>query len=214
MSITHVCPLAHILRLHIHHICTFTLCKVYMCYWVLCFLQFVVQKSQCHIVLFKLNEGARDKFDVLPATWDGVMKLVEKYYPLAAEDCRRHLEVMKNKSCEGFEKEAGFKFLDAKTSCSRDGKVTPPHYDYEYYCSLPDKGNRKAWQTRLFLYCELRLFELFTGNGRTLSISGKDGGYNYSGPLQYISPNVSLSYLRSLGIPTATVELTLNIPNA
>lgn len=173
-----------------------------------------MQKSQCHIVLFKLSEGARDKFDVLPATWDGVMKLVDKYYPLAVDDCRRHLEVMKTKTCEEFEKEAGFKFLDAKTSQSSSGREAPPYYSYEYYCSLPNKGNRKAWQTRLFLYCELRLFELFTGNGRTLSISGKDGGYSSSGPLEYISPNVSLSYLRTLGIPTVTTELMLNIPNA
>lgn len=165
-------------------------------------------------MLFKLSEGVRDKFDVLPATWDGVMKLVDKYYPLAADDCRRHLEVMKSKSCEEFEKEAGFKFLDSKISCSTSGKNTPPHYNYEYYCSLLDKGNRKAWQTRLFLYCELRLFELFTGNGCTLSISGKDRGYNSSGPLEYISPNVSLSYLKSLGIPIATVQLKMNVPNA
>lgn len=171
-----------------------------------------MQKSQCHIVLFKLSEKVKDKFDVLLATWDGVMKLVEKYYHLAADDCRRHLEVMKSKSCEEFEEEAGFKFLDAKINSS-NGKNIPPHYSYEYYCSLPDKANRKAWQTRLFLYCELRLFELFTGNGRTLSISGKDGGSSLSGPLEYISPNVSLLYLKSLGIPTATVQLTLNIPN-
>ena len=173
----------------------------------------MVQKSQCYIVLFKLSEEVKDKFDVLPATWDGVMKLVENYYPLAADDCRRHLEVMKYKSCEEFEREAGFKFLDAKTGCSSDGTKSPPHYDYKYYCSLSDKGNRKAWQTRLFLYCELRLFELFTGNGRTLSIDAKDGGRTSSGPLEYISPNVSLSYLKSLGIPTATVKLTLNVPN-
>jgi len=163
-------------------------------------------------VLFKLSEEVKDKFDVLPATWDGVMKLVEKCYPLAADDCRRHLEVMKSKSCEEFEKEAGFKFLDAKIGTS-DGKNTPPYYSYENYCSLPDRDNKKAWQTRLFLYCELRLFELFTGNGHTLPISGKDGGSASSGPLEYISPNVSLSHLRSLGIPTATVPLTLNIPN-
>ena len=176
-------------------------------------MQFVVQKSQCHMVLFKLPDGMRDKFDVLPATWDGVMKLVDKCYPLAADDCWKHLEVMKTKSCEEFEKEAGFKFLDAKISNSNSGKDAPPHYSYEYYCSLLDKANRKAWQTRLFLYCELRLFELFTGNGRTLSVSGKDSGYNSSGPLEYISPNVSLSYLKSLGITTATIKLTLNVPN-
>ena len=172
-----------------------------------------MQKSQCHIVLFKLNEGTRDKFDVMPATWDGVMKLVDKYYPLAANDCRKHLEVMKSTSCEEFEKEASLKFLDAKISGSSGEKDSPPHYSYEYYCGLPNSGGRKAWQTRLFLYCELRLFELFTGNGRTLSISGKDGGHDHSGPLEYISPNVSLAYLNSLGIPTATVELTLNIPD-
>ena len=165
------------------------------------------------MVLFKLNEDVRDKFDVMPATWDGVMKLVGKYYPLAADDCRKHLDVMKSTSCEEFEKEAGFKFLEAKISDSSGGKDSPPHYSYEYYCGLLDRGGCKAWQTRLFLYCELRLFELFTGNGRTLSINGKDSGYNYSGPLEYISPNVSLSYLNSLGIPTATVELTLNIPD-
>ena len=164
-------------------------------------------------MLFKLSEEAKDKFDVLPATWDGVMKLVDKCYPLAAGDCKRHLEVMKRTSCEEFEKEAGFKFMDAKISCSGTDKDTPPHYSYEYYCSLPDEGNKMAWQTRLFLYCELRLFELFTGNGRTLSINGRDGGCSFSGPLEYIAPNVSLSYLKSLCIPTGTVKLTLNIPN-
>jgi hypothetical protein len=38
-----------------------------------------------------------------------------------------------------------------------------PRYTYEEYTRLD--GPREAWQTRLFLYCQLRLFELYTGDG-------------------------------------------------
>ena len=166
------------------------------------------KKSQCYLVLFKLCQEAKDKFNVYPATWDGIQKMIEKNYPLTVQDYTRHLDVFKTTNFEEFEKQAGFKFIESKKQLEGG----PPLYSYEYYCKLPNLGSCSAWQTRLFLYCELRLFELFTGNGHTISVNAQNGSSDATGLLEYICPNVSITELQSLG-STAVVPLQCILPD-
>lgn len=167
------------------------------------------KKSQCYLVLFKLHEEALSKFDVYPATWDGIEEMIEKNYPLALQDYKRHLVVLKTTNFEEFEKQAGFKFIESKKALEGG----PPLYNYEYYCKLPNLGSCNAWQTRLFLYCELRLFELFTGNGRTISVDAQKGSSDTTGLLEYICPNISIQDLQSLG-NTAVIPLQCVLPDS
>lgn len=134
--------------------------------------------------------------------------MIEKNYPLAVQDYTRHLDVFKTTNFEEFEKQAGFKFIESKKQLEGG----PPLYSYEYYCRLPNLGSCSAWQTRLFLYCELRLFELFTGNGHTISVNAQNGSIGAIGLLEYICPNVSITELWSLG-STAVIPLQCILPD-
>lgn len=128
------------------------------------------------------------------------MDLVKLCYPLAAPDMEQHLDELRSTPFEEFEKAAGFHFIDTHHSTSSG----PPSYKYAEYCELPTP--RKAWQTRLFLYCELHLLELYTGDGRThsdgLSVRHKE----------YLCRDVSLEALRERGIPCDAIPLTVVIP--
>ena len=137
-----------------------------------------------------------------PATWEGVLDLVKLCYPLVAPDMEQHLEALRNTPFEDFEKAAGFRFIDTHHhSATSNG---PPSYKYAVYRALPTP--RKAWQTRLFLYCELHLLELYTGDGRThcdgLSVRHKE----------YLCRDVSLEGLREHHVPCEAIPLTVVIP--
>lgn len=141
----------------------------------------------------------REFIGLHPATWEGVLDLIKLCYPLAASDMEEHLDELRSTPFEEFEKVAGFRFIEAHHS------TTSPPYKYAEYCALPTP--RKAWQIRLFLYCELHLLELYTGDGRThadgLSVRHKE----------YLSQDVSLQGLRECGVPCEAIPLTVVIPN-
>ena len=136
-----------------------------------------------------------------PATWEGVLDLVKLCYPLAASDMEQHLDELRNTPFEDFEKAAGFRFIDTHHSADSNG---PPAYKYAKYCALP--APRKTWQTRLFLYCELHLLELYTGDGRTHS-DGQSVRHE-----EYLCRDVSLEALKEHSIPCEAVALSVAIP--
>ena len=136
-----------------------------------------------------------------PATWEGVLDLVKLCYPLAASDMEQHLDELQNTPFEDFEKAAGFRFIDTHHSADSNG---PPAYKYAKYCALP--APRKTWQTRLFLYCELHLLELYTGDGRTHS-DGQSVRHE-----EYLCRDVSLEALKEHSIPCEAVALSVAIP--
>ena len=99
-------------------------------------------------------------------------------YPEALSDFVLHRAQLVETSYELFEQEAGFKFLESrKTQDAAIHVGGPPYYSYEHFRSLPRP--RKAWQVRLFLYCELRLLELFRGDGHTYMDDGTPGCTEY-----------------------------------
>ncbi|XP_065187688.1 uncharacterized protein LOC135818260 [Sycon ciliatum] len=94
----------------------------------------------------------------VPATWSGIVELCRQFYPGAVPDVMRHLSEFRARSVADYEKAHGVNFLSIKRSPSQ-------LMDYSRFMALA--APRSAWQTRLFLYCELRLLELFTGQGFT-----------------------------------------------
>ena len=175
------------------------------------FLQVKEQNNSFWLILFQLPDGysnatayseLRQFIGLHPATWEGVLDLVRLCYPIAATDMEQYLNVLQSTPFEEFEKEAGFHFIDTHHNNTSAG---PPVYTYDHYCTLPTP--RKAWQTRLFLYCELHLFELYTGDGRTQS---KGVSFRHK---EYLSLDVSLETLRKQGIPCEAVKLTVTVPD-
>ena len=71
---------------------------------------------------------------------------------------------------------------------------------YARFCTLPKP--QKDWETRLFLYCELRIFELFSGDGHTWSESG------VKGEKEYLCPNYC--FAKDLG-PENYIIVPLNV---
>lgn len=98
-----------------------------------------------------------------------------------------HIQTLKEKDLEYFERQAGFKFLDSKKKKGMK-KTDPPHFGYEHFTSLPKP--RTSWQVRAFLYCELRLLKLYSGDGYTTNESGKGTRL-----LEYLCPNVHIHHL-------------------
>lgn len=144
----------------------------------------VDQKSTFWLILI-----SSEQLSIAPATWDGVVEHTRVTFPDAFNDLMNNLEALKQRSFEEFEKEAGFRFLDAKKNRhGTGGTEAPPYFSYKYFCSLPKP--RSAWQVRVFLFCELRLLKLFTGDGYTCN-EGASG----QRILEYLGPNVTLADL-------------------
>ncbi len=155
------------------------------------------KKSQYWLILFTKVNG-----DIVPATWDGVLHTIRTHYSKACEDVLMYREELHSKSVSDFEKEAGFKFLDAKKNISGSDPLLPPFHNYTYFLSLPSP--RKVWQVRLFLYCELRLLSLFKGDGYTYKENGSRG------TKEYLCPNFTLSSLDEHQV--AVIPMTVTIP--
>ena len=119
-----------------------------------------------------------------------------------------HLPQIRETPCSDFEAMAGFKFIEYRKASSMSiaesaAAGRPPHYNYDYFCSLPMP--RTVWQVRAFLYCELHLLETFTGNGYTVD----SDGHQYC--KEYLCPNVPLSLLESNSF--ALIPLKVIIPD-
>ena len=148
--------------------------------------QLVEKGNPYWLILFKPSKKQEDL--ILPATWDGVTHIVSSLYPHAHHDLLEHLETLKNTPFREFEKQAGFEFLECRRNEQGTFPDKPPYYSYEFYCSLPQP--RTALLVKLFLYCELRLLEMFRGDGYA---STHDPGSVHC--LEYLSPNFQLSDL-------------------
>ncbi|XP_072014417.1 uncharacterized protein [Amphiura filiformis] len=130
-----------------------------------------VQKANYWIILFSPKQGP-NQVPVLPATWDGLKEFISKCYPKACSSIQNHWTAIQTKPVEYFEEQAGFKFIQAVSDPSK-----PLYMSYEKFISLPTP--QKEWEARCFLYCELRIFELFSGDGVTKNTDGTDGEREY-----------------------------------
>ena len=107
-------------------------------------------------------------------------------YPKVYPDLLQHLPTLENTPFSDFEIEAGFKFLECKRNMDGSFPDKPPFYNYDLYCSIP--APHTALQVRLFLYCEMRLLEMFRGDGYAATT---EPGSVCS--LEYLCPNLKLS---------------------
>ena len=170
-------------------------------------------KNAQWLVLFKSTSytPAGDNpstFMVVRATWEGVVQLTREYYPDVVDELEQCLPEIRKNPCSHFEEMAGFKFIECKrafgmSTAERTAGGRPPHYNYEYFCSLPKP--RAVWQMRAFLYCELHLLETFTGDGFTLDGDGRKCCK------EYLCLNVPLSLLESNDF--ALIPLNVIIPD-
>ena len=160
----------------------------------------VEKKSKYWLILFT-KSALRHLGDIVPATWNGLLPTVRTCYPDAYEDILFHLDEMQYKCVGDFEKEAGFKFLDAKRNISGSDLSLPPFHNYLHFLSLPHP--KKSWQARLFLYCELRLLSLFKGDGFTYKENGDRG------TKEYFCPNLTLSALDQTQLAVLPMSVTM-----
>ncbi|XP_022082332.1 uncharacterized protein LOC110974774 [Acanthaster planci] len=130
-----------------------------------------IQKAKYWIVLLSgaLNTWQRP---IVPATWEGMEELIHTCYPAALEAVLSHWQTIKDNPVASFEEEVDYKFIAAVSDPSG-----PLYMGYDRFVSLPKP--QTAWQTRLFLYCELRMFELFSGDGLTSREDGTKGEKEY-----------------------------------
>lgn len=150
----------------------------------------VEQQSTFWLILFTPDASpSSEPMSIAPATWDGVIQHCRTTFPDVLDDIVRNMQTLKETRFEDFEKEAGFQFLDAKKNRRGPGNPgSPPYFSYKYFSSLPKP--RTAWQIRAFLFCELRLLKLFTGDGYTCN-EGNSGRR----VLEYLGPNIELGEL-------------------
>ncbi len=134
------------------------------------------------------SDSNKGLFHIVPASWEGMVEHVSYYYPDAKEDLIKHYKVLQDTPFEEFEREAGFTFLDSKRNKNKEC-VYPPYFGYNQFVQLPKP--RTAWQVRAFLYCELRLLKLYSGDGYTVV-----EGSNQKGVQEYLCPNLSLSSIK------------------
>ncbi len=130
------------------------------------------------------------------------MNTIKHLYPILYPQFAKHFAELKERPYREFEHEAGFRFIDSLKRYKSGGTTGPPYYDYEYTCALPRP--LKAWQVRAFLYCELRLLELFDGNGRTKTEAG-----NKEGPLEYLCPSVPFSSFDVEGLDMVSLNVVV-----
>ncbi|XP_038067571.1 uncharacterized protein LOC119737352 [Patiria miniata] len=130
-----------------------------------------IQKSKYWIVLLSGSLNNQQN-PIVPATWEGMEELIGTCYPAALEPVLSHWPTIKTNPVEYFEKEVDFRFITAVSD-----PTGPLYMSYDKFKSLPRP--QTAWQTRLFLYCELRMFELFSGDGLTCREDGTKGEKEY-----------------------------------
>jgi hypothetical protein len=118
------------------------------------------------LVVFSANSNA------LPATWDNVVSLLMRAYaPGVGKIIENQLNSLKSKSFDEIESEAPTKFAIIHKRGERD-----PEYITEEKL-LMSKG--ELWKVRSFLYHQLRLTELFSGEGYTRLSAGTRAAPEY-----------------------------------
>lgn len=149
--------------------------------------------------------------ELVPATWDSIAELVQKYHPSVASKVLSKLTQLKlipfNEIEEMAISESGLPFL----AVEEKGKDHPLFINER---SLKERHG-KLWEVRAFLYYQIRLTELFSGDGYTLTQDGARGVREFAGgnltvaslprkaiiPL-HISPKDCIATLPKLALPT------------
>src|SRR3990167_10193972 len=158
----------------------------------------IIERLPIKLVFFRLDPAKGEK--ILPATWDGVEAFIAAHYPSVYEDFTQFKQDLMTTEYEEFEKQAGFPFIHALKQ-----SLNYPCYTHDYYTNLP--APKTLWQFRCFLYCELRLLELFKGDGYTINAQT---GVRLK---EYFSRNYTIDQLKQLGeVVIEDVDILNHVP--
>lgn len=124
------------------------------------------------LVIFRVVTSSHSPIRTFPATWDGIGNMLAWKFPEALDDFTKHKQIVSSNNCQFFEKESGVDFMKC-LKLKQENDAISPYYSYARYLRCPTP--RSAWQVRLFLYCELRILEYFTGDGYTHTGDRKRG---------------------------------------
>jgi hypothetical protein len=106
--------------------------------------------------------------DVVPATWDHLPQLVEQAYPGLGAHVEAHLPILQTSSYpELVAASGGYPWHPVRDT----GRGHPEFFAAARYA----REHAEPWQTRAFLYCELRLTDLYSGDGYTRTPDGERG---------------------------------------
>eukprot|EP01125_Pyxidicula_operculata_P021900 TRINITY_DN8741_c0_g1_i1.p1 TRINITY_DN8741_c0_g1~~TRINITY_DN8741_c0_g1_i1.p1 ORF type:complete len:262 (+),score=36.26 TRINITY_DN8741_c0_g1_i1:3-788(+) len=158
----------------------------------------ILSKESQKVILF---DPTTSNICVTSADWNGVEEYLRNIYPEAYEDYLHHKHDIRNKTVAQFESEANIKYKFY--NCIEKGSTT--YMTYEKYKQI--QKPRLAWQLRLFMYCELRLLELYNGDGLTKTIHGTQG------TLEYLCSNATLKDIKDcvvLDLPVVIPEDVLD----
>jgi len=136
----------------------------------------LVQKLEFRMALFP-REAA------VPATWEGVMQVVEQAFPQIASKITVHLPAFLSRSFEDIETEAKQGFLNGESFYSIYIKNGMGESDARYITaeSLAEQKHDTCTigEARSFLYNVIGLNDLFDGNGYTKQENGERGVKEY-----------------------------------
>lgn len=135
---------------------------------------------------FKLAIFPSLSVDAQPATWDGIRCLVERTYPEVWPKILRHLPQIRAMRIEEIEAQANYKdgldMLQTNLVARHGGALdTEGESDSENYISLQRLLKREGTlvEVRQFLWDEVGVKGLYSGDGYTLSEDGKKGVREY-----------------------------------
>lgn len=130
--------------------------------------QYILEKIKMgvdfHLLLFRLEDG-----EALPATWLNVLELAGRLYENTGDILLKARNYLESTSFEEFEAEVGYKLSAVSETDERF---------VDYAKLLASDGSPQM--VRKFLYHTLRLNELFTGTGKTVSEAGLPGVREYA----------------------------------
>ncbi|CAF3800376.1 unnamed protein product [Rotaria sp. Silwood1] len=145
--------------------------------------------------------------ECLLATWDGVLSLIDIYYPKSiSAKIRRHEKALKQMSFDEIEARARLSYLHGATyfdinELAVNGNSADPRFMSEERF-LECEGTLE--ESRGFLYNRLGLAKLFDGSGFTKNSSGQ------LGVREYLQPNIPVRDIpgfRYLNLPIDTTDL-------
>ena len=159
----------------------------------------------------KIPKGKKFKLAIFPskavdaqcATWEGVTYLLEKHFPEVWPKVSRHLPEIQNMGIDEIETMAGYDMCKTNLVGRRGGEWdTEGESDDPNYTSLQRLLNREGTlvQVRQFLWDEVGIKGLFSGDGRTVNDKGERG------PNEYLAKNRRLEDIEGCVVVDAPVE--------
>ena len=127
---------------------------------------------------FRLGVFPASSSGAIPATWDGLLTMVDRLTPTVSEKVRAHLAELRSVPFSEIQQLAGFDFTQVKDNRDSDDR-------YIDLTRLEAKSGTLV-EVRAFLWNEFNITEFFSGDGFSRTPSGE------CGVPEFIAPNVDV----------------------